>query len=628
MKFSKRFFKKMSYLSILCLMTSNMTSVLAEENKPQNPAIVSDDADPKPGIFVTNGKGNPNSISLSKEEIESLKEKGNKSIEAAAARDKENKLANKENLSYLEAHKPDEKVSVIVQLKGQTVSELTSDENVGVNQLSLSEAKNSIQKDIETKKSQIKNKLEGKSKSSSNLKFKHEFENIFKGFSIDNIKVEDIDYIKSLPDVKAVTLQQTFYPAVNQEHDLTGIKNLWDGSALGKPSGYQGEGMVIAIVDTGVDYTHEAFPDPKDMSKAKIKKGKFTRPDGTTSLKVVDGYNWADQNDDIIPRVEDPNNATSSHGVHVAGIAAGSGPVIKGVAPEAQIIAEKVFSDKQPGALTEDIIKGIDHASALGADVINMSLGSSSSFDTRDPNDPLGIAIRNATDEGHVVVVAAGNASNALADRNGGMGETIKIGQTPDLNKIGNPGVYPDSFTVAAANNIVSKHTYQFLNTSVGHNISGEGLDDWNWTANKEKEYVLVPLGKDFEGNDLPGLLSDYSTKLKAKVQNNIVLIKRGTISFAEKVANAKQAGAAGVIVYNSDPNKPAPDPQGFGTIPFSFISFEDGMALQEVLNSVPVFGGGIPTIKFEITDEKLGSAFAESDLRATNRFHILGNDK
>lgn len=599
---------------IFGLVMSNMTFVLAEEDSQQNP-FTAKNPEPKSGIFVTNGKGNPNSASLSKEEIESLKEKGIKSIEAAVSRDKKKKLADMEKLANLEAHKPDEMVSVIVQLKGQTISEMTAEENIGVNQQSKSKAKDMIQEDIESTKNKIKNKVSSdKSKSNNKLKFKHEFENIFKGFSINNINFEDIDYIKSLPDVKAVTLQQTFTPAVNQQHDLTGIKNLWDGSTLGKPIGYKGEGMVIAIVDTGVDYTHEAFPDPKDMSKARIKKGKFTRPDGSTSLKVVDGYNWADQNDDIIPRVEDPNNATSSHGVHVAGIAAGSGPVIQGVAPEAQIIAEKVFSDKQAGALTEDIIKGVDHASALGADVINMSLGSSSSFDTRDPNDPLGIAIRNATDEGHVVVVAAGNASNAYSDRNGGMGETIKIGQTPDLNKIGNPGVYPDSFTVAAANNFVSKHTYQFFNSAVGHNISGEGLDDWNWTANKDKNYVLVPLGKDIDGNDRVGLLSDYTTQLKAKVQNNIVLIKRGTISFAEKVANAKQMGAAGVIVYNSGPNQPAPDPQGFGTIPFSFISYEDGMALQTVLDSVPVFGGGIPTINFKITDEKTGSAFSESN--------------
>ncbi|MEH7402228.1 immunoglobulin-like domain-containing protein [Gottfriedia acidiceleris] len=631
MKYRKRLLKKMSYMAVFGLVMSNMNFVFAEENSHKNPFTVKE-SKPKSGIFVTNGKGSLNSANLSQKDLDALNEKGKKSIEAAVERDKKKKLADMSKLSNLEARKPDEKVSVIVQLKGQTVSELTAADHIGVNKMSVTNATISVQEDIKTTKNQIMSELSNsKTKSSNKLEFKHEFENIFKGFSIDNIKFEDIDYIKSLPDVQAVTLQQTFTPAVNQQHDLTGIKNLWNGSSLGKPISYKGEGMVIAVVDTGVDYTHEAFPDPKDMSKARIKKGKFKRLDGTTSLKVVDGYNWADQNDDIIPRVEDPNNATSSHGVHVAGIAAGSGPVIQGVAPEAQIIAEKVFSDHQAGALTEDIIKGIDHASALGADVINMSLGSSSSFDTRDPNDPLGIAIRNATDEGHVVVVAAGNASNAYSDRSGGLGETIKIGQTPDLNKIGNPGVYPDSFTVAAANNIVSKHTYKFHTDEVDNDISGEGLDDWNWPADKNKEYTLVSLGKDSSGNERIGVPSDYNG---IDVTGKVVLIKRGTISFAEKVANAKQKGAAGVIVYNGSSSQPAPDPQGFGTIPFSFISYEDGKALDDILScgggDGPVIGplstcGGGPvigpldattqkSIKFKINDEKVSSAFAESN--------------
>ncbi|WP_088042610.1 immunoglobulin-like domain-containing protein [Bacillus sp. EAC] len=633
MKHRKRLLKKMSYMAIFGLVMSNINFVFAEENSQNNPRNVKD-PEPEAGIVVTNSKGSLNSPNLSQKDLDALIEKGKKSIDAAADREMKKKLADLANLSNIEAHNPDENVSVIVQLKGKTVSEMTDDQNVGINQLSLSEAKDNVQKDIETKKSEIMNKLSGgKSKSISKIKFKHDFENIFKGFSVDNIKFSDIDYIKSLPDVQAVTLQQTFTPAVNQQHDLTGIKNLWDGSSLGKPIGYKGEGMLIAIVDTGVDYTHEAFPDPKDMSKAKIKKGKFKRDDGSISLKVVDGYNWADQNDDIIPRVEDPNNATSSHGVHVAGIAAGSGPVVQGVAPEAQIIAEKVFSDHQAGALTEDIIKGIDHASALGADVINMSLGSSSSFDTRDVNDPLGIAIRNATDEGHVVVVAAGNASNAYADRQGGVGQSIKLGQTPDLNKIGNPGVYPDSFTVAAANNIVSKHTYEFKAGEV--NFSGEGLDDWHWTLDKNKVYSMVSLGKDAQGNDRLGAPSDYDG---IDVTGKIVLIKRGTLNFAEKVENAKLKGAAGVIVYNSDPNKPAPDPQGFGTIPFTFISYEDGTALQAVFDELSCGGGGIGigigpmdtcggggidigpmsaepvSIDFTIGNEKIGSAFAESN--------------
>ncbi|MEH7308471.1 immunoglobulin-like domain-containing protein [Neobacillus drentensis] len=612
-KRTRKSMKVLSVATMIGLTFSNMSLGHAEETKSR--PIVANEEGPTAGILVTNNDKTPSSALLSPEKLAELTKKGEKSIEAAAASYLKKKLAGKESLSTYETHKPDELVSVIVELKGQTVSDMT--ETVGATQLSLNKAQSLVKADIETTKNAVMSTLSiGKSKSAKPAVFKHEFEHVFKGFSIEHIKYSDIESIKDLPGVKAVTLQKTFYPAMNQQHELTGIKNVWNGSSVGKPTGYKGEGMLIAIVDTGVDYTHEAFPDPKDQSKLRIKKGKFTRPDGTTSLKVVDGYNWADQNDDIIPRVEDPNNATSSHGVHVAGIAAGSGPVMQGVAPEAQIIAEKVFSDHQAGALTEDIIKGIDHASALGADTINMSLGSSSSFDTRDANDPLGIAIRNATDEGHIVVVAAGNASNAYADRGRGLGESIKIGETPDLNKIGNPGVYPDSFTVAAANNLVSNHSYTFSGDGLNNTFSGEGLDDWHWNDDKNKIYSLVTLGGKV------GELSDYKD---IDVTGKVVLVKRGTINFGEKVANAKQKGAVGIIVYNGSATQAKPEPQGFSSIPFSFLSYEDGMMLEGKFKELscdddggivigPMSANDPVSIDFAIQGEKIGSAFAESN--------------
>ncbi|PEL08226.1 Ig-like domain-containing protein [Bacillus sp. AFS017336] len=629
MNIKKRWIKAVSALSLFGLVMSNVSYVKAEDLVQHLPTVT-EDKDSNQGIFVTNSENNLNSPSMSDDQIDGLKEKGLKALKAEHTKAQKDLLKNKESIDA-DRHKPDDIVSVIVQLKGQTASEMTS--GTGVSQMSLSTAQSLVKKDIQSVKNNIMSTLSiGKVKSDDGIKFKQEYTNIFKGFSIDNIKYGDIETIKALSVVKAVTVQKTFYPAVNQQHDLTGIKNVWNGSAIGQPTGYKGEGMVVAIVDTGVDYTHEAFPDPNDMSKARIKTGKFTRPDGTISHKVVDGYDWADQDSDVIPHVELPESNTSSHGVHVAGIAAGSGPVIQGVAPEAQIIAEKVFSDYSPGAFEEDIVKGIDHASALGADVINMSLGSSSAFDTRDPNDPTGIAIRNATDAGHVVVVAAGNASNAYADRSGGMGQSIKTGQTPDLNKIGTPGSYPDSFTVAAANNIVTNHKYTFTSSdalSTGGTLgsfTGDGLDDWHWNNDTSKEYKIVSLGTNSDGTPKLGQASDYSG---LDVTGKIVLVQRGTLNLAEKVINAQNAGAAGVIIYNAAGKAPLDNPVGFGLIPYTFISNADGVKLEDAykkLNGGGIgIGGGGPLsgplavvapkpLTIKISNEKLTSAFSESN--------------
>ncbi|SEO88102.1 immunoglobulin-like domain-containing protein [Paenibacillus sp. OV219] len=591
MKISNRLKRVVTYLSISALVLSNGSLVLAAEDAPlQPPTAAEGNAAPKPhaGVHVqnVNGAGTKGGSSYTQEQLEAFKAKAKNSLKEAAMRDFEKKQSEKATASEklsAELHKPDEIVNVIVELKGQTISQALSASGTkpGVNATSVeSSAHTAITADIKSAKNQVISTLStGKSKSTGPVfHFKHDYENVFKGFSLDDIKYSDIDAIKKLPNVKAVTLQQTFLPAVNEQHDLTGIKNLWNGSATGEePIGYKGEGMVIAIVDTGIDPSHEAFPAPHDMSKAKYKHNEAPFTD-----KVVGGYNWADQNEDITPRMEWTNLSPSSHGVHVAGIAAGSSDVLQGVAPEAQLIAEKVFSETQAGALTEDIIKGIDHATAMKADVINMSLGASSTFDTRDANDPMGIAIRNATDAGVVVVVAAGNASNAYDDK-GESGASIKLGETPDLNKIGNPGVYPDSFTVAAANNSVVQHDVSFSYSFDAPFITGHGLDVWKGLDVWENDSIsLVGLRNDHLGYD-----EDYDG---VDVAGKVVLIKRGSLTFNDKVKIAKEHGAIGAIVYNSDAGKKAPTPQGQMEVPFSFISYEDGTALEAALASM---GGG-----------------------------------
>src|SRR5574339_137487 len=118
MKIGKGFKKSLSYMSIIRLVMSNMTFVHAEENKLPN-QVAETELKPEPGILVSNvSNGSSQRPSLTQEEIDALKEKGQKSIEAAVAKDRQNKLTNKANLANIEAHKPDEKVSVIVQLKG------------------------------------------------------------------------------------------------------------------------------------------------------------------------------------------------------------------------------------------------------------------------------------------------------------------------------------------------------------------------------------------------------------------------------------------------------------------------------------------------------------------------------
>jgi len=148
----------------------------------------------------------------------------------------------------------------------------------------------------------------------------------------------------------------------------------------------KGNGIKIAIIDSGIDYTH---PD----------LGGCLGP----NCKVIDGYDFANKDNDPM----DDNG----HGTHCAGIAASNGAV-KGVAPEAKLYAYKVLNSMGSG-YTNDIIAAIERAVDPNqdgnfddkADVISMSLGGSG-----DPDDPLSQAANNAVKNGVVVVVSAGNS--------------------------------------------------------------------------------------------------------------------------------------------------------------------------------------------------------------------------
>ena len=123
-------------------------------------------------------------------------------------------------------------------------------------------------------------------------------------------------------------------------NDMIGALPTWD-------LGYKGEGTVVAIIDTGIDPSH------RDMVLSEGTVPKLTRQSlqGKNLLgryytpKIPYGFNYYDMNHNIVDMGPDP----SMHGMHVAGIAGANGDPenggIKGVAPEAQLLAMKVFSN-------------------------------------------------------------------------------------------------------------------------------------------------------------------------------------------------------------------------------------------------------------------------------------------
>jgi hypothetical protein len=217
---------------------------------------------------------------------------------------------------------------------------------------------------------------------------RREYFRVFHGVSV-RVARGDLAAIAKLPYVKRIHDDHEMHafagpatprsspPAVSQ----IGADKVWT------TYGTRGQGVVVAVVDTGIDYTHEAL-------------GKGFGP----GFKVAGGYDIA--NDDPDPMDD------SGHGTHVAGIIAGESSTITGVAPDVTLLAFKVLDANGSGS-ESDVIAGIERAADPNsdgdtsdhADVVNISLGGFGN-----PDDPISEAVDNGTRLGIVFAIAAGNS--------------------------------------------------------------------------------------------------------------------------------------------------------------------------------------------------------------------------
>lgn len=160
----------------------------------------------------------------------------------------------------------------------------------------------------------------------------------------------------------------------------------------------RGSGVVVAVLDTGVDYTHADLAANMWVNPGEI-AGNGIDDDGNGYVDDVHGYDFAYNDADPMDR--------NGHGTHVAGTIAAvadNGTGVAGVAPEAQIMALKFLDDNGNGSLF-DAIQALDYAVMMGAQVSNNSWGSGSY------SSALAGAITLAGAAGHTVVAAAGNDS-------------------------------------------------------------------------------------------------------------------------------------------------------------------------------------------------------------------------
>jgi subtilisin family serine protease len=179
-----------------------------------------------------------------------------------------------------------------------------------------------------------------------------------------------------------------------------GGNNDWNLNAMNAPEswaqGYTGEGVIVAVVDTGVDLYHSDLGNQIWVNIDEIADNGI---DDDQNGFIDNTAGW-----DFVGDDDNPNDA-NGHGTHVAGTIAAedNGFGATGVAPDATIMPVRVL-DRNGSGTESDVAAGIRYAAQNGADVINLSLGGSYSS-------MILAAIQCAEQLDVLVVVAAGNES-------------------------------------------------------------------------------------------------------------------------------------------------------------------------------------------------------------------------
>ena len=392
--------------------------------------------------------------------------------------------------------------------------------------------------------------------------------------------------LRSIPGVTRVVYMPPLKPDLDTATALVNASAAW--TAVGGVS-TAGAGIKIGIIDSGIDQTHAAFQDSSLTPPSGFPLGNtsFTNNKVIVARSFVALAPYADPDS----RNNVPDDVTPSdhvgHGTAIAMIAAGvqnAGPraTIQGVAPKAFLGNYKVQGS--PGvnsyARTVNVIAALTQALADKMDIVTMAYGEGDAplygpLDVDSVNcsqnsgnacDPIAQAVQNAVASGLVVVSSAGNDGN--------LGPNV-----PTLNTIHTPGDAPSAITVGASTN--SHALYQAVHaTGLAVPIGLVTVKALFGDGPQVQAALSAPI-KDVTqlGND--GLAC--SVLSAGSLTGKIVLVQRGTCDFSTKIAIAQNAGAVGVVVYQSAGNDTPYSSWGATDtgIPAMMVGYTDGVALK-----------------------------------------------
>ncbi|MCL4898068.1 S8 family serine peptidase [Streptococcus suis] len=360
------------------------------------------------------------------------------------------------------------------------------------------------------------------------VKIVHEYKEVLTGASVE-VGKESLSDVKAITELTSLEESRRIRPTLHTAKQLVG--------ALKASSKYQtdGRGMVIAVIDSGLDIKH------KDMrlDDGVIPKIKDITPSttGTYTLKVPHGYNYVSGNDNLYDDTHEP------HGMHIAGTLAGnatdeevaSKKGVDGIAPNAQLLVYKIFSNdpKNYKAETEDAAyAAIEDAIKHGADVISLSVGY---YDSGLPGNAYYTIAKRAAEKGIIITAAIGNAGASSSDTSFDLHTNNALGAVDTATTVG-VAATPAVIAVGSARNThLVQREFMLNGQSFGYYPIG-------YTTLTEGKYEFVDAGnghwEEVQGLDLAG---------------KVAIIKKDKFDLKDAVRNLKFKDVVGLVVVNTD---------------------------------------------------------------------------
>ena len=386
---------------------------------------------------------------------------------------------------------------------------------------------------------------------------RYAFDRLWNGLSV-RVERSQLSTLARLPGVVAVYPVDTYRlppaePGGQDTPELSTSLAMVGADIAQNSLGLTGAGVKVGIIDTGVDYDH---PD----------LGGCFGPGCRVAVGydfVGDAYNndSADPAFNPVPVPDAFPDDCNGHGTHVAGIAGANGN-LKGVAPGVTYGAYRVFGCA--GSTDSDImIAAMERALADGMQVVNMSIGASFQW----PQYPTAKAADRLVNKGVSVVCSIGNSG-----ANGAYSASA-------------PGVGSKVIGVANFNNTHSKvplFTITPDNRQVPYSIATGGAP-----TPFSGTFPMARTGTQTSTQDACNAVAPAPGSLTGKV----ALIRRGTCGFHEKVVNAQNAGAVGVVIYNNAAGVVIPNVTGAVaiTVPVVSITAAEGVIIDNRLALGPV---------------------------------------